>query len=133
MLEHLEGLAVPTSSAVGNPSVTYSQPLHPRVLRILRFNCLQKVSCGGSCLLKNSTSVWAFADTACVPLALLSCRGKVICILTCASILIICFSAEICILQGQRSNLVSSLFLTPARISTGTLLEWETLQIPNTY
>ena len=91
------------------------------------------VSCGGACSLKNSMSTWAFADTAGVPLALLSCSGKVICILTCTCVMIICFSAGICILQGQRLNLLSSLFLTPARISTGTLLEWETLLIPNTY
>ena len=91
------------------------------------------VSCGGACLLKNSMSTWAFAGTAGVPFALLSCSGKLICILTCTSIMIICFSAGICILQGQRLNLVSSLFLTPARISTRTLLEWEILRIPNTY
>lgn len=76
---------------------------------------------------------WPFSDTACFLLALLTFPGKVLCILICTFIMIICFSARICILQGQKLNLVSSLFLTPTRISTGTVLEWKTLLISNTY
>lgn len=96
-LEQLKGLAVPTSSAVGEPGVTYSQPLsegppNPQI----------QLPAGGVMrwilFTEKFVSVWAFAGTAGVPLALLSCPGKVICTLTCASILIICFSAGICIL-----------------------------------